>query len=89
MEKTAYFGMISGMPIFLVLAVLFNVISIYLAVYFMLFVFATLFQSRFGLVRVRRKDAESPIGVKDAEDSKCAPSRWLVVCLLTEPKASS
>lgn len=55
--KTAYFGMISGMPIFLVLAVLFNVISIYLAVYFMLFVFATLLEVVFGLVRVRRKDA--------------------------------
>ncbi|MFC5299817.1 CDP-alcohol phosphatidyltransferase family protein [Azospira restricta] len=55
--KKFYFGLISGMPVLLVLAVLLRAVSVYLAVYFALFVLATLFEVVYGLVRVRRKDA--------------------------------
>lgn len=52
MGKRIYFGIISGMPVLLLLAVLLNAVSVYLAGYFLLFSLATLFEVVYGLRRV-------------------------------------
>lgn len=50
--KKIYFGIISGMPVLLLMAVLLNAVSIYLVGYFLLFSLATLFEVAYGLRRV-------------------------------------
>lgn len=50
--KKIYFGIISGMPVLLLMAVLLNAASIYLVGYFLLFSLATLFEVAYGLRRV-------------------------------------
>ncbi len=54
--KKIYFGLISGMPLFLMLAVAVNAVSYYLALYFLVFVLATSFEVVYGLRRVWLKD---------------------------------
>lgn len=60
--KKIYFGVISGMPVFLLLAVLLDAVSIYLAGYFLLFSLATLFEIAYGLRRVWLTDVQ-PAGL--------------------------
>ncbi len=50
--KKIYFGIISGMPVLLLIAVLLNAVTIYLVGYFLLFSLATLFEVVYGLRRV-------------------------------------
>lgn len=50
--KKIYFGIISGMPVLLLMAVLLKAVGIYLVGYFLLFSLATLFEVAYGLRRV-------------------------------------
>jgi phosphatidylglycerophosphate synthase len=54
--KKIYFGLISGMPVFLLLAATLNAVSLYLGVYFFVFILATSFEVAYGLRRVWLKD---------------------------------
>jgi phosphatidylglycerophosphate synthase len=54
--KKIHFGLISGMPVLLLLAVILNVVSVYLVGYFLLFSLVTIFEVVFGLRRVRIAD---------------------------------
>ncbi len=54
--KKIYFGLISGMPIFLLLAAAIDVFSLYLSTYFFVFVLATSFEVVYGLRRIWLKD---------------------------------
>ena len=60
--KRTYFGIISGMPVLLVLAAALNAVTIYLVVYFLLFSFATLFEVVYGLRRVWLSDLPPAAG---------------------------
>lgn len=54
--KKIYFGLISGMPVFLVCAVALDAVSIYLGAYSLVFLLATSFEVAYGLKRVWLKD---------------------------------
>ena len=55
--KAIYFGIISAMPLLLLLAVLMEAVSLYLVGYCLVFSLATLFEVAYGLRRVWLKDA--------------------------------
>jgi phosphatidylglycerophosphate synthase len=54
--KKLYFGIISGMPVLLVVSAVFDAVGIYIGVYFLVFALATIFEVAYGLRRVWLRD---------------------------------
>ncbi len=54
--KKFYFGVISGMPVLLVLSAMFNAVSIFIGIFFLVFLLATFFEVAYGLRRVWLRD---------------------------------